>query len=151
MIFETITSKDAPEAIGPYSPLLRACDFILISGQLPIDPKTNEIVEGDIEEQTKQCIKNMEALLKAADLSLAHVVKTTIFLTDLSLFSRVNEVYGTFFKEPYPARSCIEVKALPKGAPIEIEALALDTRSLEVLCAGEEVEEDCTEKACTCK
>jgi 2-iminobutanoate/2-iminopropanoate deaminase len=114
----------APKAIGPYSQAVEAGGFLFVSGQIPLDPKTGELVAGDVKLQTERVLKNLEAVLAAADLTLENVVKTTIFLKSMSDFAAVNEVYGLFFKKPYPARATVEVSALPKGASVEIEAIA---------------------------
>jgi len=127
MFTKSITSNNAPKAIGPYSPAVKLGDFVYVSGQLPVDPETNEIVEGGIQEQTYQVLKNVEALLAEMNLEMRHVVKTTVFVTNLGDFSLMNEIYSTYFADPYPARSTVEVKALPKGALIEIEAIVIDT------------------------
>jgi 2-iminobutanoate/2-iminopropanoate deaminase len=127
MFTKSISSNNAPKAIGPYSPAVKLGDFVYVSGQLPIDVETNEFVEGGIQEQTYQVLKNLEALLAEMNLEMRHIVKTTVFMTDLSGFSLMNEIYSTYFADPYPARSTVEVKALPKGALIEIEAIVIDT------------------------
>ncbi len=134
---KTIQSENAPRAIGPYSPAVKIGDFILLSGQLPIDPATGRIVEGGIAEQTAQCIRNMKALLEESGIGLEYVLKTTVFLTDLNDFAEMNKVYGEYFSEPYPARSAAEVSKLAMGAKVEIEAYAIDTRALEVICSQE--------------
>ena len=121
---EQITTSEAPKAIGPYSQAVRVDGFLFISGILPIDPKTGQIVEMNILDQTLQVMNNLEAILEAAGLKISNVVKTTIFLKDLSHFNEVNDIYGSFFSEIPPARSCIEVSRLPKDALIEIEAIA---------------------------
>ena len=137
MLHECITSKNAPKAIGPYSPAVKLGDMIFMSGQLPIVPETGELISDSIEEQTAQCLRNLEAILKDAGLSLQYVLKTTVYMTDLSEFGKMNEVYGQFFSEPYPARCAAEVFGLAKGARIEIECIAVDTRALEVICSQE--------------
>lgn len=121
---EQITTSEAPKAIGPYSQPVRVDGFLFISGILPIDPKTGQMVEMNIRDQTLQVMNNLEAILEAAGLKISNVVKTTIFLKDLSHFNEVNDIYGSFFSEIPPARSCIEVSRLPKDALIEIEAIA---------------------------
>ncbi len=131
-----ITSDNAPKAIGPYSPALQIGDFMYFSGQLPVDPKTNELVEDNIKVQTRQSLGNLKALLNEVGLDTRHIVKTTVFMTDLSEFNDMNEVYALFFDEPYPARSCVQVAALPKGAKIEIEALVIDTLKYEKQSGG---------------
>ena len=116
--------QNYPEAIGPYSVYKEANGFLFVSGQIPINPKSKEIDSSDIKEQAKQSLKNIEAILKENNLSFADVIKTTVFLTDINDFASVNEVYAEFFKEPYPARSAIAVKDLPKNALVEIEIIA---------------------------
>lgn len=121
---EIILSKKAPAAIGPYSPALKVGNLIFASGQVPVDPKTGKMIEGDIEAQTRRALENLKAVLKPYSIGLENVVKATIFLKDMNNFSRVNKVYGEYFKEKFPARSCVEVSRLPKDAEIEIEAIA---------------------------
>lgn len=121
---QAILSLDAPAPIGPYSQAMRVGDWIFISGQIPIDPSTGELVSGGIAAQTRQVLQNLQAVLTAVGLSLDSVVKTTIYLTDLTMFSEMNEVYATYFRPPYPARATVQVSALPKGAQVEIEAIA---------------------------
>lgn len=121
---QVIATQDAPQAIGPYSQAIKAGGFVFISGQIPIDPSSGEIVQGGIEEQTKQVMSNIKAILSAAGLGFENVVKTTIFLADLSHFAKVNEIYGQHFASNPPARATIQVAALPKGAMIEVEAVA---------------------------
>lgn len=122
---EIIRTEDAPQAIGPYSQAIRAGGFVFASGQIPLDPKTGELVAGGISEQTEQVLRNLSAVLEAAATSLDRVVKTTVFLADMSEFAAMNEVYGRYFKGDAPARSTIEAAALPRGARVEIEAIAL--------------------------
>lgn len=114
----------APAAIGPYSQAINVNGFIFASGQLPIDPATGELAEGGIKEQTRQALANARHILEEGGTDLSHVVKTTVFLADMADFAAMNEVYSTFFSEPYPARSAIAVKALPKDALVEIECIA---------------------------
>jgi 2-iminobutanoate/2-iminopropanoate deaminase len=121
---QVIASTEAPRAIGPYSPAVRAGDLLFISGQIPIDPATGSLVEGDISAQTRRVLDNVNALLSGAGLAFDDVVRTTIFLADLSDFGAVNDVYGTYFREPYPARATVEVAKLPKNARVEIDAIA---------------------------
>jgi len=121
-----ISTTDAPSAIGPYSQAAEAGGFIFISGQLPIDPATGAFAGNDIAAQTAAVIKNLEAILKSRGLSLENIVKTTVFMTDLAQFARMNEVYGSFFSKNPPARAAVEVKALPKAALVEIEAVAVN-------------------------
>jgi 2-iminobutanoate/2-iminopropanoate deaminase len=120
-----ISTQDAPAALGPYSQAVRAGSTIYCAGQIPLDPKSGQIVSGGIEVQTKRVLDNIRAVLKTEGLTFDHVVKTTIFLTDLADFQAVNEVYGSYFKQAPPARSTIQVAALPKGASVEIEAIAV--------------------------
>lgn len=119
-----IQTSKAPAAIGPYSQGVMAGDFIFFSGQIPLDPQTGEVVAGDIAQQAERVMKNMQELLAAANSSFAGVVKTTIFLTNLEDFGVVNEIYGRYFEEPFPARATVQVAALPKGVGIEIEWVA---------------------------
>jgi 2-iminobutanoate/2-iminopropanoate deaminase len=119
------SSPDAPPALGPYSQAIGAGPFLFCSGQVPLQAATGELVGQDVAEQTKQALLNLGAVLKSAGLSYANIVKTTVFLTDLSQFTEMNSVYATFFQDTPPARSTIEVSALPKGARVEIEAIAL--------------------------
>ena len=121
---DIISTKNAPGAIGPYSQGIKTGDFIFLSGQIPINPVTHEMVEG-IEEQTKQAILNAEAILLAKGSDLNKVVKTTVFLSDINNFSKMNKIYGEFFGNDSPARSTVEVSNLPKGALIEIEVIAI--------------------------
>ena len=122
---KTIHTNNAPAAIGPYSQAIEVNGFIFASGQLPIDPSTNAFAEGGVKEQTRQPLTNARNVLAAAGVDLSHVVKTTVFLSDMDNFAAMNEVYAEFFKEPYPARSAIAVKALPKGALVEVECIAV--------------------------
>lgn len=117
-------SDKAPKALGPYSQAIVAGGLVFASGQVPIDPATGNFVEGGIKEQTKQSLTNVSNVLAEAGIDLSHVVKTTVFLSDMNNFAAMNEVYATFFSEPYPARSAVAVKTLPKGALVEIEVIA---------------------------
>ncbi len=121
---EAIVPPAGPKAIGPYSPAIRAKDMLFISGQLGVDPSTGELENG-VKAQAERALKNLEALLSASGLGFEDIVKTTIFLASMSDFATVNEVYTSHVVEPYPARSTIQVAALPKGALVEIEALAI--------------------------
>lgn len=121
---ETISTKNAPAAIGPYSQAIKVGNLIYTSGQIPIDPTTGTLVAGGIKEQTRQSLLNVQAILKEAGLSMSSVVKTTVFMADMNDFADMNGVYAEFFTEPYPARSAVAVKALPKGALVEIEVVA---------------------------
>ena len=120
-----ISTNAAPAAIGPYSQGIVAGDLVFTSGQLPMEPSTDNLVTGDVKEKTHQIIRNIEAILKAAGTDLAHVVKTTIFLVNLENYAAVNEVYARYFGAALPARSVIQVSALPKNVDIEIEAIAI--------------------------
>lgn len=121
------TSQDAPKPVGPYSQAVEVDGLVYLSGQVPIDPKTNEIFLGDIQKQTEMVMSNIGAVLKACDLQFSHVVKTAIFLTDMADFTKVNEIYAKYFSEQPPARSCVQVVGLPKGANVEIEVIAKRT------------------------
>lgn len=110
--------------VGPYSPAVDAGDLIYFSGQIPIDSSSGKIIEGDIKAQTKKCLENLTLVLKAANLTSDNIVKSTVYLTDINDFKAVNEVYGEYFKPPYPARTAIAVLALPLGANVEIEVIA---------------------------
>ncbi len=121
---KALSTEKAPAAIGPYSQVIEANGFVYASGQLPIDPATGAFPEGGIKEQTRQSILNARAILQSADLDLCNVVKTTVLLADIADFADMNEVYSQFFSQPYPARSAFAVKALPKGALVEIEMIA---------------------------
>lgn len=121
---KVIATKEAPAAIGPYSQAIEVNGFVFASGQIPIDPATGAFVEGGIQEQTRQALANAQNILRAAGTDLSHVVKTTVYLSDIANFVPMNEIYAQFFTEPYPARSAVAVKDLPKGALVEIEVLA---------------------------
>ncbi len=124
---EAVIAKNAPKAIGPYSIGIRAYPFVFCSGLAGIDPATNELVQGGIEAETRQTLNNMKNVLESAGSSLDRVVKTTVFLRDIADFARMNAVYAEFFGGTPPARSTIQAAALPKGAAVEIEAIALLT------------------------
>ncbi len=119
-----IKTSDAPAAVGPYSQGIRAGDLIFVSGQLPMGPD-GELITGDIAKATARSLQNVRAVLAAAGASMSNVVKVTVFLSDMADFAAMNEVYKEYFTEPYPARAAIAVKTLPKGAPLEIEAIAV--------------------------
>jgi 2-iminobutanoate/2-iminopropanoate deaminase len=119
-----ISSKNAPKAIGPYSQAVAAGDFVFLSGQIPLDPATGEMVEGGVETQTARVMENLGAILREAGLGFETVVKCTLYLADLGDFAAVNEVYGRYFPADPPARACVQVAALPKGARVEIDAIA---------------------------
>ena len=119
-----ISTTKAPAAIGPYSQAIKVGELVFVSGQLPIDPATGAFAEGGIKELTRQSLTNMKAILEEAGTSMANVVKTTVFLADMNDFTAMNEVYAEFFAAPFPARSAVAVKTLPKGALVEIECIA---------------------------
>ncbi|MBR6077941.1 MAG: RidA family protein [Paludibacteraceae bacterium] len=119
-----ISTKKAPAAIGPYSQAIRVGNIVYTSGQIPLDPATSAFVEGGIKEQTRQALTNIKAILEEAGTSMDNVVKTTVFMANMDDFADMNAVYAEFFTEPYPARSAVAVKTLPKGALIEIEVIA---------------------------
>ena len=121
---KALHTDKAPATIGPYSQAIEVNGMVFASGQIPLDPATGNIVEGGIKEQTHQALTNAKAIMEAAGLTLANVVKTTVFMADMNDFAAMNEVYATFFSEPYPARSAVAVKALPKGVLVEVECIA---------------------------
>jgi 2-iminobutanoate/2-iminopropanoate deaminase len=121
---QPVSSVNAPKAIGPYSAAVRSGQLLFVSGQIPLDPATGQIVDGDIAAQTRRVLDNVAALLEAGSRSFADVVRTTIFLADMNDFSTVNEIYGQYFSEPYPARATVQVARLPKDARVEIDAIA---------------------------
>ena len=121
---QIIHTDHAPKAVGPYSQAVRMGDFLFCSGQISIDPKTQEVFTGDIKVQTEMVLANIEALLKQVDLNFSHIVKTTIFLTSMSDFATVNEIYAKRFAQNPPARSTVQVAGLPKGVNVEIEIIA---------------------------
>ena len=121
---KVINTSKAPKAIGPYSQAIEANGLVITSGQLPIDPATGEFAPGGVKEQTRQSLTNAKAILEEAGISLANVMKTTVFLSDMNDFAAMNEVYAEFFNEPFPARSAIAVKTLPKNALVEVECIA---------------------------
>jgi 2-iminobutanoate/2-iminopropanoate deaminase len=122
---EAISTSEAPQAIGPYSQGVKAQGFLFVSGQIPLDPKTGTVVGSTIEAQTEQVMKNLIAILASQKLDLQHVVKTTVFITNMGEFPRFNEVYAKYMKSPYPARATVEVGKLPKDVLVEIEAIAV--------------------------
>jgi 2-iminobutanoate/2-iminopropanoate deaminase len=122
---ERIATTHAPGAIGPYSQAIRHGSTVYLSGQIPLDPATGAIVDGDIRAQTDRVMKNLASVLSAAGLDFTNVAKTTIYLVDLGDFQAVNEVYGGYLREPFPARATVQVSALPRGARVEIDAVAL--------------------------
>ena len=119
-----ITTPEAPAAIGPYSQAIRVGEFLYTSGQISLDPNSMELITGNIEVETERVLKNIEAILNADGLKLNNIIKTTVYLTDLSEFGRMNQVYEKFFVETKPARACVQVAALPKSAKVEIDAIA---------------------------
>ncbi len=122
---ELITSPGAAPAIGPYSPAIRAGQFLFLSGQIPLDPATGQIVTGDTRAQTVRVLENIGELLKAGGADFSNVVRTTIFLADLGDFAAVNEIYATYFSAPYPARATVQVARLPRDVKVEIDAIAV--------------------------
>ena len=122
---QAIETQQAPAAIGPYSQAIEAGGTIYVSGQLPINPATGQFAEGGIKELTRQSLTNMQHILQQAGCDMQHVVKTSVFLADMNDFAEMNEVYAEFFKAPFPARSAVAVKMLPKGARVEIECIAV--------------------------
>lgn len=122
---KTINTKKAPAAIGPYSQAVKVDNLLFISGQMPLDPDTMEIVPGNIQDQTKRAIENLKAILEEAGLTLNDVAKTTVFVKDMNEFGSINEIYANYFTEHKPARACVEVARLPKDVGVEIEAIAV--------------------------
>lgn len=122
---QAISSPLAPRPVGPYSAAVRNGQLLFVSGQVPLDPATGRMVEGDIGVHTRRVLESVSALLTAAGLSMAHVVRTTVFLADMNDFQAMNEVYATFFQEPYPARSTIQAGRLPRDARVEIDVIAM--------------------------
>jgi len=122
---KVIQTEKAPKAIGPYSQAIQAGNFLFLSGQIPLDPKTGELVKGDIRKQTQQVLENIKGVLESQGLGMEDIVKVTIFLKDIGNFNQVNEVYATYFPSSPPARSTVEVAKLPRDADIEIETTAL--------------------------
>lgn len=122
---KVIATPDAPAAVGPYSQAIAFGNLLFCAGQIPLTPDTGELVAGDVTVQTEQVLKNLGAVLHANGMTLANVVKTTVFLTDLADFTKMNDVYANHFTKPFPARSTVQVAALPKGANVEIEAIAM--------------------------
>ena len=121
---KVINTENAPKAVGPYSQAISMGDFVFCSGQISIDPRTNEVFTGDIKTQTEMVMKNIEAVLSAAGMGYGHIVKTTIYLTNMADFAAVNEIYAKAFTAEFPARSTVAVAGLPKGVNVEIEVLA---------------------------
>jgi 2-iminobutanoate/2-iminopropanoate deaminase len=123
MAREPVNAQDAPEAVGPYVHAVRAGDLLFCSGQIPLDPRTGEIVSGDVADQAGRCLENLAAVCQAAGATLGDAVRLTVYLTDMSAFAAVNEVYSSFFETDPPARVAIGVAALPRGAKVEIDAV----------------------------
>jgi 2-iminobutanoate/2-iminopropanoate deaminase len=121
-----ISTSKAPAAIGPYSQAIKVGNLVYTSGQIPVNPATGSFVEGGIKEQARQSLTNVKAILEEAGLTMANVIKTTVFMADMNDFADMNAVYAEFFAEPYPARSAVAVKTLPKGALVEIEVVAAE-------------------------
>ena len=120
-----ISTQNAPAAVGPYSQAIEAGSFVFLAGQIPLDPKTNQLVEGGVDAQTKRVIENIKAVLAEAGSDLTKIVSSTVYLTDMDNFAKMNEVYASYFAEPYPARVTIAIKALPKNAMVEIAVIAM--------------------------
>ena len=121
---QAVSSDSAPKAIGPYSQAIRAGGFLFVSGQIPLDPVTGAMVDGDIAAQTRRVFANLQAILEAAGASFDHVVRTTVYLADMNDFATVNEIYGTYFSSPAPARATVQAARLPKDARVEIDLIA---------------------------
>ncbi len=124
MTDQYLHTSNAPAAVGPYSQAVKTGNLLFVSGQMPVDPETGEVVKGNATAKAAQCMKNVLAILAQAGLTADNIIKTTIFLTDMNDFGQVNEAYADFFKENYPARSCVEVSRLPKDVSVEIEVVA---------------------------
>ena len=123
---QVVNTEKAPAPIGPYNQSIMAGGFLFISGQVALDPASGELINGSVKTEAHQCMKNLEAVLSEAKLTFGHVVKTTIFITDMNLFAEVNEVYSSYFKGDFPARETVAVKGLPKGANVEISMIAVE-------------------------
>lgn len=134
---KVIATSSAPAAVGPYSQAVRMGNLVFCSGQIPLDPATQQMVSGDITAQTRRVMENITAVLRAEGLSFDNIVKTTIFLTNLGDFQTVNEIYGSYFKSDPPARSTVQVAGLPKGAAVEIEVIAVANQSGKTVDAWE--------------
>ncbi|MEE8807095.1 MAG: Rid family detoxifying hydrolase [Lactimicrobium sp.] len=150
MIFETLQTQKAPHLKGAYSPALSVCDYIFISGQLPLEDD-NTLTDGDIACQTKRCIENLQHLLALRGLDLSYAVQVRVYLSDMNDYARMDTVFQQMFHDPYPARTVIGVNALPMGAKIQMEAYAMDTRAMEILCAQDEQESSCHDGYCSCR
>lgn len=127
VFLKAVKPEKAPKALGPYSPAVKLGDFVYLSGQIPLHPETGEVIGATIEEQTHQVMKNIETTLAEMGLGFRHIVKSIIFVSDLNDFDALNEVYGSYLEEPYPARSCVQVSRLPKDVKVEIECIVIDT------------------------
>ena len=125
MIKRSIQTEQAPAAIGPYSQAIRIGDFLYTSGQIALDPESGIFLSGEIEEETEQTLKNISAILQAGGVNFENVIKTTVYMSDLNDFTRMNQIYEKYFSTNKPARACVQVAALPKGAKIEIDAIAI--------------------------
>jgi 2-iminobutanoate/2-iminopropanoate deaminase len=125
-----VSTTEAPAAVGPYSQAVRVGPMLFTAGQIPLDPKSGQIVSQDVAEQTRRVLDNLTAVLKAENMDFSNIVKTTVFLTNLDDFQKMNEVYASFFKDAPPARSTVQVSALPKGAQVEIEVVAVATKEV---------------------
>jgi 2-iminobutanoate/2-iminopropanoate deaminase len=121
---QAVSSPHAPKAMGAYSPAVRVGDLLFVSGQIPLDPATGDLVEGDISVQTRRVLDNLKAIVEAGGLSLSHVVRTTVFLADMNDFAAMNQVYGSYFSDPFPSRSTVQVARLPRDVRLEIDAIA---------------------------
>lgn len=152
MNFTEAIFPEKGSVVGPYSPAIKLSDFVYLSGQIPTNPETGNIETDDIAQQTHQCMQNVIAILEQLSLETRHIVKTTVFLTDMNDFAAMNEVYASYFEKPYPARSCVQVGALPKGAKVEIECVVIDTLPYEQrMCqCGCGCEDDECEGECHC-
>ncbi len=124
-----VSTTEAPAAVGPYSQAVRVGQMVFTAGQIPLNPQSGQIVSEDIGEQTRQVLNNLTAVLKAENLTFDHIVKTTVFMTDLGQFQTMNEIYATYFTDQPPARSTVQVSALPKGARVEIEVIAVSDQT----------------------
>ena len=122
---QAVSTSSAPQAIGPYSQAIKAGNLVFVSGQIPIDPATGTLIDGDIATQTRRVFQNLSAILEAAGTSLDHVVRTTVYLADMNDFAAMNEVYATFFASPAPARATVQAARLPKDARVEIDVIAV--------------------------
>ena len=125
MALQTINTKNAPQAIGPYSQAVVAQGMLYVSGQIPLYPESGEVVSEEVAAQTKQVLDNMKAVVEEAGSNMSSVVKVTIYIVDMQQFAVINEIYGTYFQAPFPARACVEVAKLPKGVQVEMDAIVL--------------------------